>query len=174
MKSTLRMHLHHNVPQFVVERGQCRKCLVKIRLSTPTKSLIIHPCRAIPSKTLQLAGNSGLLNIKTAGDATKPAVVFIHGLGGSSLNYEPAIKQAELQDNFYVISFDLRGHGLSPLGPSDSLTFNDYVDSVAAVMQSVNVKKASLVAHSMGGLIATHFAARNPDKVEKLGEYEAP
>ena len=97
-------------------------------------------------------------------------ILFVHGLGGSSQNFEPIISKAKLEESHRVASFDLRGHGLSSLGSTDKLVFEDYVGSIGAVLDWARADKAVIVAHSMGGLVATTFAARSPERVTHLGK----
>ena len=62
------------------------------------------------------------LNVVTAGDPAKPAILLIHGIGQSHLSFEHQL-QSPLTDEFYVVSFDLRGHANSgkPWGQSVQL-----------------------------------------------------
>ncbi|KAH7922428.1 alpha/beta-hydrolase [Leucogyrophana mollusca] len=107
------------------------------------------------------------LHVETTGPATdNTPIVFIHGLGGSSTNYGPIIDASGVSANRQVITFDLEGHGLSPGGGETSI--EGYAQSVKLVMDSQKVEKAVIVGHSMGGIIATTFAAQYPPKVEKL------
>ncbi|KAH7914916.1 putative hydrolase [Hygrophoropsis aurantiaca] len=99
--------------------------------------------------------------------AGKTPFVFIHGLGGSSTNYGPAIDAAGLRAAHKVVTFDLEGHGLSPASAGQT-SIEGYAESVRLVMDAAGVEKAVVVGHSMGGIIATTFAAQYPSRVEKL------
>lgn len=113
-------------------------------------------------------GRHGRLHVKTSGAESGSVILFVHGLGGSSQNFEPIISKAKLEESHRVVSFDLRGHGLSSLGSTDKLVFEDYAGSIGAVLDWARADKAVIVAHSMGGLVATTFAARSPERVTHL------
>jgi pimeloyl-ACP methyl ester carboxylesterase len=111
-----------------------------------------------------LAGNS--MHVRDTGPKSAPAVILIHGFGASLHTWEPWAQA--LEKDFRVVRFDLPGSGLS--GP-DAL--QDYSDArsmqlINALMDRLQIPKASLVGHSIGGRIAWTFAAHYPQKVEKL------
>jgi pimeloyl-ACP methyl ester carboxylesterase len=66
-----------------------------------------------------------------------------------------------------LIRFDKRGTGMSDrvMGP---MSLNERVDDIRAVLDSAGVERASLLGFSEGGTMAAVFAARHPDRVEKL------
>jgi pimeloyl-ACP methyl ester carboxylesterase len=61
---------------------------------------------------------------------------------------------------------DLRNHGRSPF--SDIHTFDAMKADLEEFFNQHNIKKATLLGHSMGGKVAMWFAADFPEKVEKL------
>lgn len=97
-------------------------------------------------------------------EADKPAVVFIHGLGGTTTFYDPLV--AALGDAYRLVRFDFDGHGRSPLhGPVDVPAL---AEDVAALIETLPEKRAHVVGHSLGTLIAQHLAARHPSAVSSL------
>jgi len=66
-----------------------------------------------------------------------------------------------------VLTFDLEGHGLSPLYTTN-ISIESYAENVKNVMDGAGVQRAVIVGHSMGGLIVTTFAAKYPERTEKL------
>ncbi len=101
------------------------------------------------------------------GSAGQPAVVLLHGFGGSTFSWRytlPALQAA----GFHAIAFDLKGFGLS------NKTFNtDYghaaqADFVAEVMTAAGIEHATLVGHSMGGSVIAHFAMRHAQRADRL------
>lgn len=134
---------------------------------------LLHPHRTLPhpSHIMALRNlSNGSSYVQVAGSEGKKTIIFIHGLGGSSTNWDTVLRHSGLSDTYKTITFDLKGHGLSPMESKDQLAFDDYVRSVKEVLDSEKVEKAHIVGHSMGGLIATHFAAKWPQMVEKLSE----
>ena len=110
---------------------------------------------------LTKAGSHRLFTEQT-GDG--PVALLIHGLGGATTVYEPQVKA--LAETHRVLRYDLSGHGRSPYaGPS---SIDGWVDELLALLDAQGIDQAALVAHSMGTLVATTFAANHPDRVSKL------
>ncbi len=106
------------------------------------------------------------LHVRDDGPRTAPALIMLHGLGSSLHTWEPWAKS--LATEFRVIRLDLPGSGLSEPDPG-----GDYTDTrshllIEALMDSLDVSRATLIGNSMGGRIAWSFAARSPDRVDKL------
>jgi pimeloyl-ACP methyl ester carboxylesterase len=99
-------------------------------------------------------------------DANKPCVLFIHG---AQNDHSVWILQSRYlaHHGYAVLAVDLPGHGRS-VGPALS-SVEAMASWVLALMASVNVKKATLIGHSMGSLIALQAAAQAPDQVSALG-----
>ncbi|MGI4841457.1 MAG: alpha/beta fold hydrolase [Janthinobacterium lividum] len=102
------------------------------------------------------------LAVETVGEGE--ALLCIHGLGGSSNTWTPLLPALSA---FKVIRFDLPGSGRSELGRSP-LSIDLYVQTVEQLLESLGVDKVHLVAHSMGTIVAAHFAARHPQRVRSL------
>ena len=84
-----------------------------------------------------------------------PAVVLVHGLGGATTVYEP--QAAALAETHTVIRYDLSGHGRSPVvGPN---SIESWVEELEDLIDAEGLDTAALVAHSMGTLVVTTFAA---------------
>ena len=82
-------------------------------------------------------------------------LVLIHGVG---LNKEVWLAQVEVFSREYqVISYDLLGHGDSPL-PSSKPCLEEYTAQLAELLDHLNISKAHIIGHSMGALISVAFA----------------
>lgn len=98
-----------------------------------------------------------------------PTLIILHGWGHSridSLQRLTALLQANptmRAREFRTILVDFRGHGDAPDGPT-SLGDTD-VDDVCALLKQLNTKKAVLLGHSLGAVVAIHVAAREPERV---------
>ncbi len=98
-------------------------------------------------------------------DASSPAVLFIHGFGGDLDNW--LFNLDAVAEKHRVFAFDLPGHGQStPKVPGTTLA--DLAAFTAKFMDAVNIGKAHLVGHSMGGGIAAQMAVDAPARVESV------
>jgi pimeloyl-ACP methyl ester carboxylesterase len=73
-----------------------------------------------------------------------------------------------LEDSFDIIVPDLRGFGNSTMIES-ALSMDDYASDIASLLDHLNIQKAAIVGHSMGGYVALAFARRYPERVSGLG-----
>jgi 3-oxoadipate enol-lactonase len=93
------------------------------------------------------------------------ALVFIHGLGSSTRDWEFQIPAFSKQ--YQVITFDLRGHGQSAM-PEGPYSIEMFTDDLAGLLEGLHVKSAHLVGISLGGAIAFQFALAYPTTVKTL------
>ncbi|MDD1783862.1 acetoin dehydrogenase dihydrolipoyllysine-residue acetyltransferase subunit [Enterovibrio sp. ZSDZ35] len=90
--------------------------------------------------------------------------VLIHGFGGDLDNW--LFNLDALAENAPVLALDLPCHGQSEI--SENIRFTDLINTVVTVMDKLDIGKAHLVGHSMGGLISGELAKLHPDKVASL------
>lgn len=98
---------------------------------------------------------------------TGPVVVLVHGFGGSTYDFEEATL-APLARTHRMVALDLFGHGWSERGEDLAYGFALWAEQIAGTLDALGVGRASIVGHSMGGAAAAVFAARHPDRIEKL------
>ena len=104
------------------------------------------------------------LAVQESGNLAGPAIVFIHGLLGSRLNWEQQIASPDLQ-RYRLITYDLRGHGLSGK-PEDAEAYRDgrrYADDLAAVIKATGAHQPVLVGWSLGGVVMSNYLAAYGD-----------
>lgn len=90
----------------------------------------------------------------------KPALVLAHGSSDDGLCWTNLAK--EFQNDFDIIMFDARGHGLSdPPTPSDAPDVQ--VEDLAGLIKELKLNKPILMGHSMGSASVANFAAKYPD-----------
>ncbi len=92
-------------------------------------------------------------------------VLLIAGLGSDSSSWLGV--SGELSKKFRVIIFDNRGCGRSDVPPA-GYTIKDMADDAVRLLDALEIKKAHIVGHSMGGYIAQEIAVRSPERVDKL------
>ena len=106
------------------------------------------------------------------GGAGHPPLVILHGMLGSSRNWQTA--GADLAGStgsrqavhFHVLAPDLRNHGRSP--HADEMTYGAMLVDVLGWLDAQGITKATFVGHSMGGKVAMLLACRHPERVERL------
>ncbi|HEV3206096.1 MAG TPA: alpha/beta hydrolase [Terriglobales bacterium] len=107
-------------------------------------------------------------------------LILLHGYAETSLMWKPIIP--ELAKQFMVIAPDLPGIGDSSI-PANGLDMKTSAIRMHALAVSLGVKKAEVVGHDIGLMVAYAYAAQFPSEVEKLvvmdaflpgvGEWEA-
>jgi pimeloyl-ACP methyl ester carboxylesterase len=104
------------------------------------------------------------LSHRDLGGAGLPPLVVLHGMLGSSRNWQTAGK--DLSANYHVFALDMRNHGASP--HADSMTYEEMMGDVIEWLDAQNLRRVSLMGQSMGGKVAMLLACRYPDRVEQL------
>ena len=106
------------------------------------------------------------IHLRDTGNPNGPAIIFIHGFGASLHTWEDWSRS--LEKEFRVIRFDLPGFGLT--GPDTKMDYSDDRSNqiLIKLMDTLHVKKATVIGNSIGGRIAWYFASRYPERVEKL------
>ncbi len=72
-----------------------------------------------------------------------------------------------LSEHHRVVTFDLIGHGGSEK-PSSGYEIGSQSAAAAAAMNELGVRQATVVGHSMGGLVATSLAEQSSDLVDRV------
>ena len=92
-------------------------------------------------------------------------VVQIHGAGFGHFNFDPATP--EISKSFRVIDFDLRGYGQSDR-PLQHYEMEVWADDVAGLLDVLGLVQAHIHGTSMGGMIATVFAGKYPQRTTSV------
>lgn len=129
---------------------------------------------SIPNFNVKAVQGQGLVSTrnqnlfyKAAGTSSGKPTLFIHGLGGSHEYFEGLVEK--LQSNRSLHLFDLEGHGLSPVQASATLSIGSFAaDARAIAEQTGTSSKWTVIAHSMGCLVAMKLAAGNPGLIDEL------
>lgn len=109
--------------------------------------------------THEILGGGGLrLHAREWGNPDGPGILFIHGWSQCDLCWLKQV-QGDLADVFRLVTFDLRGHGLSekPLGSENYADGQRWADDVAAVIDQTGLERPTLVAWSYGGFVVSDY-----------------
>ena len=112
--------------------------------------------------TLPELSRSGPIAYREAGRG--PALMLMHGIGGSSKTWEEQYRAFAASHR--VIGWDAPGFGGSD--PAPEQTADRWADEAADLLDRLGVETAVLLGHSMGGIIAPRVASRHPGRIEKL------
>ena len=72
-----------------------------------------------------------------------------------------------LSEHYRVLDYDHRGYGMSDR-PDQTYTFEGWCDDLAGLMEALDIDRAHIHGGSMGSFIALAFAAKYPQRVERL------
>jgi flavin reductase (DIM6/NTAB) family NADH-FMN oxidoreductase RutF/pimeloyl-ACP methyl ester carboxylesterase len=92
-------------------------------------------------------------------------IVFIHGVGLNADAWRPQIGAFAITHQ--VIAFDMLGHGGSA-SPPESATLESYIDQLSQLLDELDITRAAIVGHSMGGLVALGFALKYPARTLRV------
>ena len=106
------------------------------------------------------------LHVRDSGPRGAPALILLHGFGASLHTWEPWAQA--LSRDFRVIRLDLPGNGLSSPDATGDYSDARSITLLLALMDQLGLARASIGGNSIGGRIAWTFAARHPERTDRL------
>lgn len=103
-----------------------------------------------------------ILNVTEIGEG--PPVILLHGLFGAARNFG-AVQRA-IAPRFRVVAIDMPNHGDSLHTPD--MSYLTQAADVCETLLSLNIEKAAVIGHSMGGKAAMALALSWPEQVGRL------
>ena len=103
------------------------------------------------------------LAYRRAGDG--PTLLMIHGMAGSSRGWKSVMP--DLAQHHDVIAPDLPGHGES-VRPTGDYSLGNLAATMRDLLGVLDVERATIVGHSLGGGIAMQLAYQHPELAERL------
>jgi pimeloyl-ACP methyl ester carboxylesterase len=94
-----------------------------------------------------------------------PAVVLIHGVAGRAAQWDQTV--ALLAETHTVVAPDLLGHGESAK-PRGDYSLGAHASGIRDLLVGLDIERASIVGHSLGGGIAMQFSYQFPERCERL------
>ncbi len=93
----------------------------------------------------------------------RKTLLFVHGLSGSLSAWYPYEKIFE--NNYNIITFDLRGHGLSVRPSNSGYVMAEFVEDIKTLLKHLHIEHCSIISHSFGTLVAMEFSIAYPEVV---------
>lgn len=113
----------------------------------------------IANATHEILGGGGVrLHAREWGNPDGPGILFIHGWSQSDVCWLKQL-QGDLGETSRLVTFDLRGHGLSER-PSQPERYSDgqlWADDIASVIDQTGLERPTLVAWSYGGYVVADY-----------------
>jgi len=117
----------------------------------------------VPGRIVRVDGHA--VHVVEAG--VGPPLVLVHGFGGSTFDYEEHVL-ARLAETHHVVAIDLYGNGWSERSPSFHYGWSLWAEQITHTLDVLGIARTSLAGHSMGGGVAAVWAARYPERVDRL------
>lgn len=117
-------------------------------------------------RTRSITTSSGLkLDGVAGGNPAGIPLVLLHGATDSWRSFAPLL--AHLPDRYRTIAFSYRGHGDSAK-PEKGYRIEDYAGDLAETLNAIGIERTAILGHSLGTLVAQHFATSNSERVSAL------
>lgn len=107
------------------------------------------------------------MDVAPTGEANGRTIVLLHGKNFNG-DYWGRTARDLAAAGFRVVVPDQVGFGKSTKPEHYQFSFHQLAANTAALLDAIHVGRATIVGHSMGGMLATRFALMYPDRVERL------
>jgi len=100
------------------------------------------------------------------GERARPTLVLVHGSRLHAHVWNDFCRR--YADRYHIVAVDQRGHGDSAWCPEQRYALEDFYQDLQAVVAARGIERFTLVGHSLGGRVSMLYAARHPERVERL------
>lgn len=126
-----------------------------------------HPLQHFELDSQQQKLAMGFMDVKPSGKANGRTAVLLHGKNFCGATWQASIKV--LSDAGYrVIAPDQIGFCSSSKPRGYQFSFGQLASNTNALLASLGVEKATIIGHSMGGMLAARYALNHAERVEQL------
>jgi len=120
---------------------------------------------AAPLAPRDLAVLGGTVRCLEMGNGNATPVLLLHGFGGDLGTW--MFNQPSWSQDHRTLALELPGHGLSSKNVGDG-DVGFFTDAIEAALAALDVERAHVVGHSMGGALAISLAKRRPEQIATL------
>ena len=120
---------------------------------------------AAPSQRIELA-DGRTIHLRDEGPRDAQPIVLLHGSNADLLTWQPWAER--LREDYRIIRFDQRGHGLTGPAPDRDYALDAFVADVDRVADALGLERFVLAGNSMGGAIAMGYAIAHPERLDGL------
>jgi pimeloyl-ACP methyl ester carboxylesterase len=115
--------------------------------------------------TMTIDGPAGQLYVDDGGHTGLP-VLLVHSYAGSTAHWKSQL--SHLRQRRRAVAMDLRGHGRSDIPAEGNFAVPALATDIAAVADTLELRRFVLVGHSLGGAAAAAYAGEHPERVRGL------
>jgi len=133
--------------------------------------IVDHSTRAAAPRDGGSLIEAGPLRANVRVQGAGPTIVLLHGLS-AALDWWDSVA-GPLAADHRVVSIDLIGHG-GTAAPASNYAIKRQADLVAAILDKLDIGRAAIIGHSMGGDVATAFVEAHPERVDSLVLIDCP
>jgi 3-oxoadipate enol-lactonase len=112
-----------------------------------------------------IEANGVRIRYRLEGKPGAPVIVFSNSLGTNLSMWDPQV--SALRDDFRILRYDTRGHGLSAVPPG-TYTQDQLGGDILALMDVLEIRQARFCGLSMGGQVGIWLGANTPDRFSRL------
>jgi proline iminopeptidase len=118
----------------------------------------------------QIPLNGSTFHVQLFGDLSAPAIVILHGGPGGDyrglLRLRDPVNGVRLEDRHLLVYWDQRGTGLSQRHPESEISLAAYDRDLTSLIDRFSPgRPVVLLGHSWGGMYATRYISRHPEKI---------
>jgi pimeloyl-ACP methyl ester carboxylesterase len=117
-----------------------------------------------PSQFVEILGLR--LHVRDTGPRDAPALLMVHGFGSSLHTWEPWA--LALEPTYRVVRLDLPSFGLTGADPTGDYSEARTHALLTALLDHLDIARATIIGYSMGGGIAWRYAVDHPDRIDRV------
>jgi pimeloyl-ACP methyl ester carboxylesterase len=73
-----------------------------------------------------------------------------------------------VKEGFRIVAYEIRRHYRTAMGPAKEYAMRDLVNDLIRLLEHCNITRCTIIGHSIGGIIASMYAAQSPNSVDSI------